>query len=52
MIFALLIILGVLGTLLLFRLLTWISKRRNRLSAFQVADAIEKRIKETDGPWD
>lgn len=45
-------ILGVIAILLLFRLLSYESKRRNRLSAPEVADAIEKHIDETEGPHD
>ena len=35
-----------------FRLLTIISKRRNRRSASEVADLIERHIRGTEGPWD
>ena len=37
-----------------FRLLTYISKRRNRLTAGEVADKIERHIQGTEGPsdWD
>jgi ABC-type glycerol-3-phosphate transport system permease component len=49
------IILGlvvILFILPLFRLLTYISKRRNRLTASEIADIIEKHILGTEGPWD
>lgn len=44
--------LAILAILLLFRLLTLISKRRNRLTAAQVADRIEAHIQGTEGPYD
>jgi hypothetical protein len=37
---------------LLFCMLTFLSKRRNRLTPAQVADAIEKHLEGTDGPYD
>jgi hypothetical protein len=43
---------AVLAILPLFRLLTVISKRRNRLTAAEVADRIERHIQGTEGPWD
>ncbi|HEV2245472.1 MAG TPA: hypothetical protein VGW37_02365 [Terriglobia bacterium] len=52
MIYIALAILGFVAILLVFRLLSSISKRRNRLTVSQVADTIEKHIKGTDGPWD
>ena len=36
----------------LFRALTLYSKRRNRLTAAQVADAIERHLLGTEGLWD
>ena len=43
---------AILAILLLFRLLTVISKRRNRLTAAEVADRIEAHIHGTEGPYD
>jgi hypothetical protein len=40
------------ATGLLFRWLTYVSKRRNRLSYSEVADIIERHIERTEGPWD
>ena len=45
-------ILGLLLVAPLFRLLTRISKRRNRLTANDVADTIERHIEGTEGPFD
>lgn len=45
-VFAVIAILG------LFRLLTTLSKRRNRLTAADVADKIERHIEGTEGPFD
>jgi hypothetical protein len=43
---------GVLAIVPFFRLLTYISKRRNLLTATDVADIIERHIYGTEGPWD
>ena len=43
---------AIISVFLLFRLLTLISKRRNRLTPTQVADKIEKHLEGTEGPWD
>jgi hypothetical protein len=44
--------LGALLVVPFFRLLTYISKRRNRLTAAEVADKIERHIQGTEGPYD
>jgi hypothetical protein len=43
---------GVLAIVPVFRLLSAISKRLNRLTAAEVADKIERHIQGTEGPWD
>ena len=43
---------SVVCVLVLFRFLTFLSKRRNRLTPGQVADAIEKHLEGIDGPYD
>jgi hypothetical protein len=45
-------VLGVLSIAPLFRLLTRISKRRNRRTAKDVANAIERHIEGTEGLYD
>ena len=53
MMFALvLLVIVVLSTLLLFYVLTWITKRRNRLTAEHVERVIEKHLDQNEGPWD
>jgi len=42
----------VVGVPLLFYILTWITKYRNRLTTKQVAEIIEKHLDENEGPWD
>jgi hypothetical protein len=38
--------------LALFRVLSFLTKRRNNLTAAQVAGIIEKHLQRTEGPWD
>ncbi len=45
-------IVGLAAIVPLFRFLTYISKHRNRLTAHEVADTIERHILGTEGPWD
>jgi hypothetical protein len=45
-------LLVVLGVLLVFYVLTWITKWRNRLTAEQVEKIIERHLNENQGPWD
>ena len=52
MTYAILSFAAVLLILLFFRLMTVISKRRNRLTPVQVADKIERHIQGTEGPFD
>jgi len=52
--YILLVILLVIAAIFLplFRLLTSLSKRRNRPTPAQVADAIEKHVEGREEPWD
>lgn len=43
---------SIVAIVLLFRFLSIRSKRRNSLTAFDVADRIERHILGTEGPWD
>jgi hypothetical protein len=43
---------GLLAIVPFFRLLNHVSKRRNRLTAAEVADRIERHILGTEGLWD
>lgn len=43
---------GVVAVLVLFRLLSFVSKRRNRLTPTEVGEAIQKHIDGTEGQWD
>ena len=52
MTYFLVVLVAVGGLLLLFHVLEIVSKRRNRLTPFQVADIIEKHIDGSDGPYD
>ncbi|MFZ1087121.1 MAG: hypothetical protein WAN35_19325 [Terracidiphilus sp.] len=45
-------IIVILGIVPLFRLLNYISKKRNRPTVDEVAEAIEMHIDGTEGPWD
>jgi len=45
-------VVAVLSVFFVFRLLTVISKRRNRLTAAEVANKIERHIQCTEGPFD
>ena len=47
-----LVCLAITGILLLFCVLSSYSKRRNRFTAAQVADAIEKHLMGKEGQWD
>jgi hypothetical protein len=52
MLYAIIGVIVVLAIVPFFRLLTFISKRRNRRTPREVADMIEKHIDGTEGSWD
>jgi hypothetical protein len=52
MIYVIIAVVVVLSVFPFFRLLTSVSKRRNRLTAAEVADKIDRHLHGTEGAWD